>query len=70
MLITPQDVLSFRYVSAHDQGVKIIECTDTSFGCEADGHTVLVVKAERPAISQQSLHYSSLLYPDIPTCLV
>jgi hypothetical protein len=27
------------------------ECTDTSFGCEADGHTVLVVKAERPAIS-------------------
>jgi hypothetical protein len=31
--------------------VKMNECTDTSFGCEADGHTVLVVKAERPAIS-------------------
>jgi hypothetical protein len=63
VLITPQDALLFRYVSAHDQGVKMIDCTDTSFGGEADGHTVLVVKAERPAISQQSLHYSSSLYP-------
>jgi hypothetical protein len=39
----------------------MIECTDTSFGCEADGHTV--VEAEGPAISQRSLHYSSVLYP-------